>query len=143
MNLRVNPFMQLALELRGFFYRKRSKRINGMRVMRMKRRQGLPKRYRMAAVAFLLQLGLLFGQSLAYDNFEGRRVVSYTERSGVLDTTVANPGKDAVNGSEKCALYIRNSSKKFDNIKMRFSGTLSEVEKYATYIGEPPHLKMK
>jgi hypothetical protein len=83
------------------------------------------------------------GQTVVYDNFEGNKVVTYIEKSGVLDTNAANPYVDKVNASAKCALYIRNSSKKFDNIKMKLNANLVDVSPYATYLGNPPKLKMK
>lgn len=87
--------------------------------------------------------GLLFSQSVVYDNFEGTKVIRYVEKFGVLDTLAKNPAPNEINKSEKCGLYVRNGSKKFDNIKMGLSGHLTEVEKYATYLGVPPRLKMK
>ena len=86
---------------------------------------------------------MLLGQSQTYDNFEGSKSVSYGERSGVLDSTVKNPAPNSIDSSGKCALYIRNSTKKFDNIKMSIPGKLVGVQEYATYTGIPPQLKMK
>jgi len=98
--------------------------------------------------SFLLSVSLLAGytlsaQSVVYDNFEGAKSVRYTEKGGVLDTLVKNPAPNDINKSAKCALYVRNGSKKFDNIKMGMTGNLSEVEKYATYLGIPPRFKLK
>ncbi|MFL5753843.1 MAG: hypothetical protein ACJ76F_10590, partial [Bacteroidia bacterium] len=83
------------------------------------------------------------GQNQTYDDFEGVKMINYGARNGVLDTAVANPAPDKINSSQKCALYIRNASKKFDNIKMNLSGNLSDVASYATYSGIPPKLKLK
>ena len=80
---------------------------------------------------------------MAYDNFEGAKSLRYTEKSGVLDTTASNPAPNDINSSKTCALYVRNATKKFDNIKMSLSGKLVNVDAYATYIGIPPKLKMK
>ena len=91
----------------------------------------------------ILQAGLMFGQKITYDNFEGSKSVRYTERTGVLDTLAKNPRADNVNSSEKCALYIRNTGKKFDNIKMELPGKMADVSEYATYLGIPPKLKIK
>lgn len=82
-------------------------------------------------------------QEVTYDNFEGNKLVSYYEKSGVLDTTAPNPAPDKVNSSSKCAFYVRNASKKFDNIKMRLYANLIDVSPYTTYLGVPPRLKMK
>jgi hypothetical protein len=93
-----------------------------------------------------LSLAFIFyghGQSFLYDDFEGAKMINYGGRSGVLDTSVANPASDQVNSSSKCALYIRNGSKKFDNIKMNLPGKLTDVTNYATYSGIPPKLKLK
>lgn len=84
----------------------------------------------------------LFSQTV-YDNFEGNKVISYSAKNGVLDTTVANPAPDDVNKSAKCAMYVRNRAQKFDNIKMPLNGKLSDVSNYATYVGVPPRIKMK
>jgi hypothetical protein len=95
----------------------------------------------------LLSSGLFSAYSAVaqsvYDDFEGQKRVHYHEKGGVLDTAAKNPAPNSVNGSSKCALYVRNGSKKFDNIKMGISGTLSGVDKYATYLGVPPRFHMK
>lgn len=91
----------------------------------------------------ILNVGFVYGQSLNYDNFEGIKTVSYSAKNGVLDTLVTNPAPDTVDSSGKCALYVRNSKKKFDNIKMSVSGKLAGVKEYSTYTGIPPQLKMK
>lgn len=91
----------------------------------------------------LLQFGTLFSQNLVYDNFEGNKFIRYGERSGTLDSLAKNPKIDSVNNSSKCGLYTRNSSKKFDNIKMSLNGKLTGVSQYATYLGIPPKLKIK
>jgi hypothetical protein len=90
-----------------------------------------------------LQKSMLFGQKTVYDNFEGNKSVHYTERTGVLDTMAKNPNTTGINKSSKCALYVRNAAKKFDNIKMELPGTLTGVADYATYLGVPPKLKIK
>jgi hypothetical protein len=91
----------------------------------------------------VFQVGLVFGQTQVYDNFEGNKSIHYGARTGVLDTLVKNPAPNQVDSSAKCALYVRNSTKKFDNIKMSVSGKLTGVNEYATYLGVPPQLKMK
>jgi len=82
-------------------------------------------------------------QQSVYDNFENQKSVCYLERGGVLDTTIKNPGQNAVNKSSHCALYVRNGSRKFDNIKMSLSSGLSDIDRYATYEGNPPQIKLK
>lgn len=106
------------------------------------RRPVFKRIYRLMSFVLLLQF-YMHGQPVVYDNFEGNRAVSYIEKSGVLDTVAANPSPDAGNSSKQCALYIRNSSKKFDNIKMKLNANLVDVSSYATYLGEPPKIKMK
>ncbi len=91
----------------------------------------------------LFQISSTFGQSQVYDNFEGTTFLNYGSKNGVLDTVVKNPAPNKVNSSAKCALYIRNGGKKFDNIKMNFAGKLTGVDAYATYLGVPPKIKMK
>jgi hypothetical protein len=91
----------------------------------------------------LFQSGTISGQDQVYDNFEGNKVITYGERSGVLDSLAKNPAPNTVNGSATCALYVRNAAKKFANIKMNVPQKLTGVEKFATYEGIPPRLKMK
>lgn len=81
-------------------------------------------------------------QPQVYDNFEGEKSLIYG-KSAALDTIAKNPSPNSVNKTEKCAKYIRNSTKKFDNIKMSFIGKLSDVSSYSTYLGVPPKIKMK
>ncbi|MGZ3862295.1 MAG: hypothetical protein ACXVPN_16730 [Bacteroidia bacterium] len=85
----------------------------------------------------------VLSQGYLYDDFEGNRSLAYGERSGVLDTAAKNPSIDSVNSSKTCALYVRNGTKKFDNIKMPLPGLMSDVSNYATYLGIPPKLTMK
>lgn len=92
---------------------------------------------------FLFPTGSVFGQAQVYDNFEGTKFLNYNSKNGVLDTLSKNPGPNSINNSPKCALYVRNSGKKFDNIKMNLSGLLYDVNEYATYLGIPPRMKMK
>lgn len=101
-----------------------------------------PLKYAMLCSA-LFAVTLISAQSQVYDNFEGTKFLYYGAKNGILDTVVKNPNPNKVNSSPKCALYIRNSGKKFDNIKMNFAGKLSGVSDYATYIGNPPKIKMK
>lgn len=110
---------------------------------RMKRIKERSKRSCILISLFLFQLGAGICQTTTYDTFEGSKVICYGERSGVLDTTAKNPAPDAVNESPNCALYVRNSSRKFDNIKMKLKTNLSDVSAFATYLGEPPKIKMK
>jgi hypothetical protein len=99
---------------------------------------------RMGMVLFSLVLsGVLANDSQVYDNFEGAKILHYASRSGTLDTLSANPAPNEINRQGKCARYIRNSDKKFDNIKMSLTGKLTNVSNYATYVGIPPKIKMK
>jgi hypothetical protein len=93
--------------------------------------------------ALLIQLNPAISQNQVYDDFEGIKVVQYASRNGVLDTLMKNPAPNEVNKSGKCAMYVRNRSQKFDNIKMPLKGTLKDVNLYATYSGVPPRFKMK
>src|SRR5437773_4059844 len=88
----------------------------------------------------LVQIGILFSQQQIYDNFEGNKLVHYREKNGVLDSTVKNPAPNSIDSSARCAMYIRNGTKKFDNIKMSLPKKLSGVTDYATYLGIPPRL---
>src|SRR6185369_1503943 len=81
---------------------------------------------------FLFYTNAMPGQSFCYDNFEGHKSILYVDKSGVLDSFANNPSPDKIDSSEKCALYIRNAGKKFDNIKMLLSGKLTNVDSYAT-----------
>ncbi len=110
--------------------------------MLRKRRAFSGKKYRILFCICMIQVVAVFSQA-TYDNFEGNKLVSYSEKGGVLDTAASNPAPDKVNPSSKCALYVRNQSKKFDNIKMKLNANLVDVSPYATYLGVPPCLKMK
>jgi hypothetical protein len=102
-----------------------------------------PEKVAVSLACIILSAGSTNAQQHIYDNFEGAKTVRYWQKSGVLDTLAKNPAPSAVNKSEKCALYVRNASKKFDNIKMSIDGTLADVSPYATYVGIPPRLHMK
>jgi hypothetical protein len=91
----------------------------------------------------LFQVGTVLSQEQVYDDFDGKKVIHYGERSGVLDTMVKNPGPNSVNASPTCALYVRNATKKFANIKMNVPQKLTGVEAFATYEGIPPRIRMK
>ncbi|MGZ3919042.1 MAG: hypothetical protein ACXVOH_07175 [Bacteroidia bacterium] len=101
----------------------------------------------MQTIAFLSLLSFLpdklSGQVKVYDDFEGNRSLSYGEKNGVLDTLAKNPAPDSVNNSKTCASYVRNGTKKFDNIKMPLPGPMADVSPFATYVGVPPKLEMK
>ena len=94
-------------------------------------------------LVFLMQAGAANSQSQTYDDFEGKKAILYGSKNGVLDTAAKNPAPGGINTSSKCAMYVRNRGKKFDNIKMDVSGKLSDVSNYATYTGIPPKIKMK
>ncbi len=101
------------------------------------------KQYVVLLSLCFFQISLLFSQSQCYDGFEGIKSLYYGARTGVIDTLMSNPAPNKIDSSAKCALYVRNSTKKFDNIKMSISGKLVGVNEYATYIGNPPKIKMK
>jgi hypothetical protein len=82
-------------------------------------------------------------QNQVYDNFDGLKAIRYGERFGVLDSAAKNPAPNAVNNSERCAMYVRSGARKFSNIKMVLPQNLTGVEAYATYEGIPPRIKMK
>lgn len=100
-------------------------------------------KYAILLSSCLFQAGFMFGQSQTYDNFEGSKSVHYGARTGVLDTVVKNPVPNIIDSTSNCALYVRNSTKKFDNLKMSLSGKVAGVNEYATYVGNPPQIKMK
>lgn len=94
--------------------------------------------------ACLFQAGSMVSQTQTYDNFEGTKSLHYNVKTGgVLDTLASNPAPDNINSSKKCAKYVRSDKKKYDNIKMILNGKLTDVSKYATYIGNPPTISMK
>jgi hypothetical protein len=98
---------------------------------------------KVAAFAFAALTLSATAQEQVYDNFDGNRVIAYGERSGVFDSLAANPGPNVVNKSAKCGMYVRNSARKFANIKMNLTHNLTGVEAFATYEGIPPRMKMK
>ncbi|MBI2722063.1 MAG: hypothetical protein HYX39_07805 [Bacteroidetes bacterium] len=97
---------------------------------------------RLALISLLFVTCAGFSQQV-YDNFEGKYFITYNlKKAGKLDSMAANPLKDKVNPSPKCAMYTR-SKQRFDNIKMELKGKLTGVAQYATYEGIPPKIKMK
>jgi hypothetical protein len=101
------------------------------------------KRSIFISAGIVMAVSSLIAQTSIYDTFEGQKLVHYASKTGVLDSLAKNPAPDTVNPSSHCALYVRNASKKFDNIKMALNGRLADVSLYATYLGIPPQLKMK
>jgi hypothetical protein len=95
--------------------------------------------------AILFQTASMFAQSQTYDNSKGAKSLHYGEKTGTLDSLAENPAPGNVNSNKKCVKYVRNKDKKFDVLKMNFTGKLSDssVSAYATYLGTPPKLKMK
>lgn len=86
--------------------------------------------------------GFLLSQQV-YDTFEGVKWVSYQVNKGAqLDTLAANPDPDEINGSEKCARYIRGRQR-YDNLKLPLTGKITDVAKYASFQKEAPRIKMK
>ncbi|MCW3102138.1 MAG: hypothetical protein JWO09_578 [Bacteroidetes bacterium] len=96
----------------------------------------------MAFISALLLAAPAVSQTV-YDDFEGNKLLHYGTKNGVLDTAVKNPAPNDINKSPKCAMYVRNRTQKFDNIKMPLNGKLADVSPYATYLGVPPKIKMK
>lgn len=101
------------------------------------------KMYIMLFIICSLFANSIYSQTLCYDNFEGKKSLFYKEKSGVLDTLVKNPSPNTVDSSKSCAMYVRNGSKLFDNIKMSLLGKLYNVDSYATYQGIPKQITMK
>jgi hypothetical protein len=101
------------------------------------------KKWSPLLLTFLLIQGNVSSQTLTYDDFEGKKCIHYSDKTGVLDSMAKNPKPDSLNKSKKCGLYVRNGAKKFDNIKMKLPSNLTDVESYATYLGIPPRFKMK
>ncbi|MCW3070398.1 MAG: hypothetical protein JWO44_288 [Bacteroidetes bacterium] len=96
----------------------------------------------MAFISALMLVAPAVSQTV-YDDFEGNKLLHYGAKNGVIDTTVKNPAPNDINKSEKCAMYVRNRTQKFDNIKMPLNGKLADVSPFATYLGIPPKIKMK
>ena len=75
-----------------------------------------------------------------YDDFESTPKVQYfvPKNWGQLDVGIANPAKDSVNQSEKCAGYKR-SRQRYDYIKMYPNLKFTDVDQFASY--DPGALK--
>jgi hypothetical protein len=140
LKLPINPVLQNI----GRFTTSVQHQVPGARAcaLSLRRRGRLKRRYRLFLLPLLCMLSAGLAQT-TYDTFEGNKLVTYVDKSGVLDTLARNPAPDKTNASEHCALYIRNNSKKFDNIKMKLYANLVDVSAYTTYEGVPPKLKMK
>jgi len=86
--------------------------------------------------------GAASGQQV-YDSFEGEGVVCYAKtKTAKIDTLADNPQSDGVNGSSKCAKFVR-SRQRYDYIKIFPQGKLGDVSTYASYDPNAPKLKLK
>jgi len=142
--MRLKPYLLLLLaEKFEAILHKKSESQTGHRIIKWRKGPGFQKKYRIVGW-FIMSLFLTsHGQPVIYVDFEGNKLLYYGERSGILDTAFKNPLPNVVNNSATCALYIRNSTRKFDNLKMKLQGNPADVSVYATYLGEPPKLRLK
>jgi hypothetical protein len=84
----------------------------------------------------------VIGQQM-YSDYEGYSVHYFIYKDGILDTNSVNPFPDKVNNSSTCVKYIRSREEIYDNIKMHLKLKMADAERYATYHGNPPKIKLK
>ncbi len=92
--------------------------------------------------SLLLTSGLSFAQQ-NYDDYSGKKFVTYGSKNGALDTAFKNPGPGNVNNSPMCAKYTRVSGTSYASIRMYPKRKLSDVSFYASTDEKAPKIKMK
>jgi hypothetical protein len=96
-----------------------------------------------AAVTFCLSVSNYSQAQQVYHTFEDPGIVTYFAVKGAkFDSSAANPSEDGVNGSPRCAKYLRTRHK-YDYIKIFPKGKLTDVTQYASYDVEAQKLTMK
>lgn len=91
--------------------------------------------------SLLLTSGLSFAQQ-NYDDYSGKKFLTYGAKNGTLDTAFKNPASNPVNSSPTCAKYSR-VNETYASIRMYPKRKLSDVTLYATYEPTAPRIKMK
>ncbi|MCE9540055.1 MAG: T9SS type A sorting domain-containing protein [Bacteroidetes bacterium] len=77
-----------------------------------------------------------------YCDFEGNKVLSFGLSAGVLDSFALNPNPNGVNGSSRCARYVRDTVV-YDIIRLYPNMKLVDVTAYADSSAQSPKIKMK
>jgi len=85
--------------------------------------------------------GFVKGQQ-NYNNFEGDKVASLAEWNGQMDSLATTPNPNTVNGTPKCAKYVRDTSL-YDNWKFYPYVNLVDVTPYASPLSSAPKMTMK
>ena len=94
--------------------------------------------------SLFLTSGLSFAQAQqTYDDYSGKKFLTYGPKNGTLDTAFKNPSPAPIDNSPNCAKYTRAGDNKYASIKMYPKRKLADVSAYATYAGTPPKIKMK
>jgi hypothetical protein len=83
------------------------------------------------------------GQQKLNDFEESTPLMKLKYKSGRIDSKAKNPLPNDVNGSAKCAKYIRTSSERYDNIKYELLRNMMDVSAYATYKEDALKIRMK
>ncbi len=94
--------------------------------------------------SLFLTSGLSFAQAQqSYDDYSGKKFLSYGPKNGTLDTAFKNPSPTAIDNSPNCAKYTRAGDTQYASIKMYPKRKLADVSSYANYEGTSPKIKMK
>jgi hypothetical protein len=98
----------------------------------------------MKKIFLLFTTAITFGiqAQQVYCDHEGVKLAYYGYRSGILDSTHANPMADAVNPSSACAKYIRDTMS-YDNIRIYPNSKLVDVTPYDFNSSASPKIRLK
>lgn len=100
------------------------------------------KRNLLLVSSLLLTSGLSFAQQ-NYDDYSGKKFVTYGPKNGTLDTTFKNSVMDAINTSPACAKYTRAKETPYASVRMYPKKKLTDVSNYASHAESAPKIKMK
>jgi len=94
----------------------------------------------MKKILFLISILVIVQKLTAQQNycdFEGKKVLSFGARNGILDSLIENPNPNSINNSAHCAKYIRDTAL-YDNIKFfpytKLGGGEVPIQKTASLI---------
>lgn len=77
-----------------------------------------------------------------YCDFEGNKVLSFGLSAGILDSFALNPDPNGVNGSSRCAKYVRDTVL-YDIIRLYPNLKLVDVTPYADSSAQSPKIRIK
>jgi hypothetical protein len=96
-----------------------------------------------AILGFFLRPITISAQQNLLDFEESIPVIKLYYKSGRIDLKAKNPQPGAVNGSARCAKYIRTSNEKYDNIKFELIRNLVNISNFTNLQEQSPKIRMK